>query len=77
MAEELSYDIPDFTVYAIEVYRRAKNLSGAEAYRQLSETGALQFILDCGDTLHCESDEAIVMDIDDFNANLGISAGMR
>ena len=69
MMEELAYDIPDFTVYAIEVYRRAKNMSGAEVYKTLTATGALDYIIEYGDTLHCEGDAAIVTDLDEYLAN--------
>lgn len=60
------FDKKDYAVYMVEAYRRAKGLSGAEVARLFDETDAFGFLEDCGDTLHCQSDEATIADIDEF-----------
>ena len=62
------FDKIDYAVYVVEAYRRAKGLSGAEVSRLFDDTGAFKFIEDCGDSLHCQSDEATIADIDEFIA---------
>ena len=63
------FDSIDYAVYIVEAYRRAKGLSGAEVSRLFDATGAFKFIQDCGDALHCQSDEATIDDIDEFIKN--------
>ena len=60
------FDRTDYAVYIVEAYRRAKGLSGAEVARLFDATDAFRFLEECGDTLHCQSDEATIADIDDF-----------
>lgn len=60
------FDSIDYAVYIVEAYRCAKGLSGAEVSRLFDTTGVFKFIQDCGDALHCQSDEATIADIDEF-----------
>ena len=60
------FDSKDYAVYMVEAYRRAKELSGAEVARLFDETDVFGFLEDCGDSLHCQSDEATIADIDEF-----------
>ena len=60
------FDKTDYVVYIVEAYRRAKGLSGADVARLFDETDTFKFLDDCGDSLHCQSDEATIADIDEF-----------
>ena len=60
------FDKADYAVYLVEAYRRAKGLSGAQVARLFGEAGVFRFLEDCGDSLHCQSDEASIADIDAF-----------
>ena len=63
------FDNIDYAVYIVEAYRRAKGLSGAEVSHLFDASGAFKFIEDCGEALHCQSDEATIADIDEFIRN--------
>ena len=60
------FDPTDYAVYILEAYRRAKGLSGSQAARLFDEANVFGFLEICGDTLHCQSDEATIADIDAF-----------
>jgi hypothetical protein len=60
------FDPADYAVYVLEAYRRAKGLSGAQVARLFDEADVFRFLEDCGDSLHCQSDEATIADIDEF-----------
>ena len=60
---------PEFVVYCIEIYKVEKGISGKESYRILKETGAVNFIDDCYEALHCMGNDAIVWDIDEYIKN--------
>lgn len=60
------YDKVDYAVNIVEAYRRTKGLSGAEVARLFGGAGVFQFLEDFGDTLHCQSDESVLSEIDDF-----------
>ena len=60
------FDPTDYAVYILEAYRRAKGLSGAQAARLFDDADVFGFLETCGDTLHCQSDEATIADIDAF-----------
>ncbi len=60
------YDKIDYAVNIVEAYRQAKGLSGAEVARIFGDAGVFKFLEDFGDTLHCQSDNATIAEIDDF-----------
>lgn len=60
------FDKTDYAVYMVEAYRHAKGLSGAQVAKLFDETDVFGFLEDCGDSLHCQSDEATIADIDEF-----------
>ena len=41
-------------------------VSGEEVARLFGDAGVFKFLEDFGDTLHCQSDEATIAEIDDF-----------
>lgn len=60
------YDKIDYAVNIVEAYRRAKGLSGKEVARLFGDAGVFGFLEDFGDTLHCQSDDATISEIDEF-----------
>lgn len=60
------YDKIDYAVNIVEAYRRAKGLSGGEVAQLFGDAGVFKFLEDFGDTLHCQSDEATIAEIDEF-----------
>ena len=60
------FDKTDYAVYVTEAYRRAKGLAGAEVAELFGRVGVFGFLEECGDTLHCQGDEATIADIDKF-----------
>ena len=77
MSEVLPYDHVQFEIFCMEIYRAAKRLAGPELVELFDRYDVFSFIEDCGDTLHCQGEQAIIADIDeyilrraaDFNAN--------
>ena len=63
------FDIIDYAVYMVETYRHAKGLSGEEVAQLFSNTGVFQFLEEFGDTLHCQSDETTIDEIDEYIKN--------
>ena len=60
------YNKIDYAVNIVEAYRHAKGLSGEEVAKLFGDAGVFKFLEDFGDTLHCQSDEATIAEIDDF-----------
>lgn len=56
----------DYAVHMVEVYRNVKGLSGAQVARLFDDADVFRFLEECGDALHCQSDEATIADIDEF-----------
>lgn len=61
-----------FLIYCIEIYRRAKALTGRQAYDLFSATGADEYIRTCYGALHTTGERYIIMDIDEFIAAHGV-----
>ena len=59
------YNKIDYAVNIVEDYRHAKGLSGEEVAKLFGDAGVFKFLEDFGDTLHCQSDEATIAEIDD------------
>ena len=60
------YNKIDYAVNIVEAYRHAKRLSGDEVAKLFGDAGVFKFLEDFGDTLHCQSDEATIAEIDSF-----------
>ena len=58
--------IPAFIAFCIEQYKVYKNISGERAMRILSEAGILEYLEEHYDTLHLESPQWILQDIDEL-----------
>ena len=69
MEEVLPYDHIQFEVFCMEIYRAAKNLSGPELVDLFDRYDVFRFIEDCGDTLHCQGEQATIADIDEYIAH--------
>ncbi len=59
-------DIAYFVSFCIEQYKNAKGLTGAEAMRQLDRYGTLDYLAEHYETLHTQSYQWILEDIDEF-----------
>ena len=59
-------DIAYFVSFCIEQYKNAKRLSGAEAMRQLDEYKVLDYLSEHYETLHTQSRQWILEDIEEF-----------
>jgi len=55
-----------FLIYCIELYRRAKNLSGRAAYDLFQRTGADDYVRRSFGALHTVGERYILSDIDGF-----------
>ena len=66
---ENDYQHPEFVVFCIEVYKTDKGITGKESYNILKDTGAINFIGDCYEALHCMGSKPIVEDIDEYIKN--------
>ena len=66
------YNKIDYAVNIVEAYRHAKGLSGKEVAKLFGDAGVFNFLEDFGDTLHCQSDEATIAEIDDFLKTLPV-----
>lgn len=56
----------EFMVYATEVYRAAKALSGRQVAALFDQYGVMPFLMRFFDLLHVQGDANIVAEIDDF-----------
>ena len=63
------YKHPEFVVYCIEIYKNEKGISGKESYNMLKKTGAVNYIDDCYESLHCMGNKAIIFNIDNYIKN--------
>ena len=57
-----------FLIYCIERYRQIKGLTGSEVVALFNQYGIMEFVRQFFDLLHINSDECIVMEIDDYIA---------
>lgn len=58
-----------FLIYCIEMYRRAKHISGRAAYELFRSVGADEYVRRCYDALHTTSERYILADIDKYIAS--------
>lgn len=56
----------DYLVFAIEQYRAAKGLSGAEVVALFSKYGVHQYIMDMFELFHIECEENMIAAVDDY-----------
>ena len=61
-----SLDIAYFLSFCIEQYKEAKHLSGAEAAKLFSEYGVLEYLEEHFESLHSQSRQWILEDIEEF-----------
>ena len=55
-----------FLIYCIEMYRRAKRITGRAAYRLFRSTGADDYVRRCYGALHTTGEQYILADIDGY-----------
>ncbi|MBE6382093.1 MAG: DUF3791 domain-containing protein [Lentisphaerae bacterium] len=55
-----------FLIYCIEMYRRAKHISGRAAYELFRSTGADDYVRRCYGALHTTGEQYILEDIEGF-----------
>ena len=58
-----------FLIYCIEMYRRAKHISGRAAYEQFRAAGADDYVQRCYGALHTTGESYILEDISQYIAN--------
>ena len=58
-----------FLIYCIEMYRRAKHISGRVAYALFRSAGVDDYVRRCYGALHTTGERYIVEDIDQYIAN--------
>ena len=59
-------DAGRFLIYCIEMYRRAKKLSGRAAYELFRSVGADEYVRRCYGALHTTGEQYIIADIDGY-----------
>jgi hypothetical protein len=59
----------NFLIYCLEIYRKAKNISGKDAMKLFDSYHVTDFIIDCYEGLHTEGANATIWQIDDFIAH--------
>ena len=55
-----------FLIYCIEMYRRAKHISGRAAYELFRSTGADDYVRRCYGALHTTGEQYILEDVDGY-----------
>lgn len=55
-----------FLIYCLELYRRARHLTGREAYDLFRRTGADEYVRASFGALHTMGDQYILDDIEEF-----------
>lgn len=58
-----------FVSFCAEMFARRHGIGGSEAMRRFVRDGVCEFLSDCYDTLHTQSREAILDDVELFMAN--------
>ena len=58
-----------FLIYCIEMYRRAKHISGRAAYEIFRSVGADDYVRRCYGALHTTGERHILDDIDEYISN--------
>ena len=58
-----------FLIYCIEMYRRAKHISGRVAYEIFRSVGADDYVRRCYGALHTTGERYILDDIDEYIAS--------
>lgn len=66
MSEELKFDRLGFVLFCIEAYRLAKGMEGRAVVDMFESGGVFGFLEQNGDVLHCEGEDEIVAQIDEF-----------
>jgi len=64
--DKKTLDIAYFLSFCIEQYKNEKGMDGAEAMRTLDKYGVLEYLRDHFETLHTQSRQWILSDMDDF-----------
>lgn len=59
-------DVAYFLSFCIEQYKEAKHLTGSEAMRVLCQYGVLEYLEEHFESLHSQSRQWILEDIDEF-----------
>jgi len=59
----------EYLVFATELYRHAKGLSGAEVIELFRRYGVAQYILKMYELFHIESEKNMIAAVDEFIAN--------
>jgi hypothetical protein len=59
----------NFFIYCIEIYRKAKNMSGSDVMTLFDTYGVTDFIIKGYEALHTEGSSATIWEIDDFLAH--------
>ena len=59
-------DAGRFLIYCIEMYRRAKQISGRAAYELFRSVGADEYVRRCYGALHTTGEQYILADIDGY-----------
>ena len=59
-------DAGRFLIYCIEMYRRAKQISGRAAYELFRSVGADEYVRRCYGALHTTGEQYIIADIDGY-----------
>lgn len=55
-----------FLIYCIEIYRKAKQLSGKETVELFERCNVFDFIISCYESLHTTSEQCTVADIQEI-----------
>ena len=61
-----------YFAYAVEMYKKAKNLSGREAFFDLRRIGADQYIYDMFELLHVHGTEYLLDELDAYAASRAV-----
>jgi len=55
-----------FLVYCLEIYRRAKNMTGKEVVELFKKYGITEYVMSCYEALHTTGAQYTIEDIDLF-----------
>jgi hypothetical protein len=58
-----------FLAYCVEIYKRAKNMTGRDVFNLFEKYGVLDYVTDCYGALHTTGAQYTIEDIDEFIAS--------
>ena len=66
MEEDIEYNVNEFVIFCIEIFKEESKLTGKEVYELFEKYGLLKYLREGYDVLHTQGDAWIINDIKEF-----------